>query len=302
MEQAVEEVKRDRRTYIGSRDIAALFGEDPWVSEFDLWQFKKFGVQKEVSDFVKSAGKWGLLLEDIVLDECAKSQEIEIIERQVHVSHKQLDFIAGTADAIANFHDQRCLLEAKTTSQWNKSYESEPPTRVYMQTQWLMGLLDLKIAIVPVLFGGQSDRTYVLEFDARYFEMLVAVAEKWWKKYVLGDAEILEPAENLAAKKDTEIEATEDILQTIHQLKNIKKDKKILEKKEEMCEKEIKEFMRENELLSFQSKKICSWKEQERKSLDNERVSQLIVGREEEFMNKTSYRVLRVSCRVLRVS
>lgn len=292
MEQRVD---KDRMTYIGSRDIAAIFGEDPWVSEYDLWQLKKFGVQREVSDFVKSAGKWGLLLEDVLLDECARAQNITILDRQVHVSHKELPHIGGTADAIADFHGQRCLLEAKTTSQWNTAYESEPPTRVYMQVQWLLGLLDLEIALVPVLFGGQSDRTYVIEADNRYFEMLVTVADNWWKKHVVGDVVIAEPAENIKAKKDTEIEATVEILEAIKQLKDVKKDKKILEKKEEMCEKRIKEFMRENELLSFNSKKICSWKEQERASIDNEKIKQLIVGREEEFINKSVYRVFRVS-------
>lgn len=196
-----------RSTGIGSSDISAIVGENPFKTVHEVWLEKSGLVERQG----ETDATWlGHELEPIVGKRYTMESGIGLRRGR------------GTARAKANpwqlctidFHfarEGRRIVETKwvgmrTMHHWNMEADGAP-TYVQAQVQWQMGVLGYKQADVAVIFGGTAEfRIYQFAFDAEMFAFLTELGRKFWHDRVL--AGVPPPAD--------ETEAARLVLNTIY--------------------------------------------------------------------------------------
>ncbi len=172
-------MQRDRKTYLGSSEMSAVLGLNPWMTRSDLYYSKIEGTQKEESE----AMKWGTLLEPVIIKEFLNVINYDDWHAvQQHAQHDKHDFIAGTADAL--LRDE--LIEVKTTGDFvHRKWKEAIPLHYQIQCQFLMGLHFVYKTHFVVLIAGQTLRHYTLDFDQAMYEKIITEAVSFWNDHIL---------------------------------------------------------------------------------------------------------------------
>lgn len=216
---------RDRTSYIGSSDIAAIIGVSKYRTSLDVYNAKVNAKEQEDNELMK----WGRLLEEPVLREFCRMAGIDSYQAQVFSTHNRYNFLGATADALTD----DMVIEIKTTSAFNKSFNDKIPDYYFIQCQWMMGIHNRNHCVVPVLFGGQRLEKYSVDFDPVLFGVLVSEATKFWEHNIVAKVPP-EPQELhkevLVLEEGKGIEATYDKISKIADYKMIKS--KIAEQEE----------------------------------------------------------------------
>lgn len=184
-----------RRNHIGSSDIAALAGCDPWKSRLAVFLEKVYDVEDIPR---KGPIARGNRYERALLDFAQEELGVEL-QRDVHVQHPEIDHIAVNLDA--RVIGRREGVEAKTANISAKGADTatffdeygDPgtdivPDRVLCQTHLQMDAADLEVVHVPVLlarFGRLEENMYRVERNEDLILSLREIAEEFWQAYVL---------------------------------------------------------------------------------------------------------------------
>lgn len=189
-----------RKQGIGSSDVAALLGEDPFKGELDVWLDKTGRVpNSEMND----QAEMGHLLEPIIAARFAKRSGFKI-RRMTTMAHKDHSWAMATPDrAILN---RRELLEAKNVGHrmlryWRGIGDSyRVPSYVVLQCQWQLLVTGYDAAWVVAFLGGRDPFEVRLEADKETQEALLSFVRQWWERHIIGDIEP-DPAGTERAKK-----------------------------------------------------------------------------------------------------
>lgn len=282
----------NRHEYIGSTEVAAIIGVSPYQTPYDVWCHKKLKIEKEFDEVTLERMHWGLLLEPILLEETERRLQLKYIGTQVHAKHPKHKFLGSTADALTDVE----TIEGKTSGLFNKSYTDEIPEHYYVQGNFHCGIHGKDRCIFPVLLGGQYFKVYSIEFDKDFYDFCVDKCVEFWNKYVIGNEQHPIPIDKIKPVKDSKCIADDNVIKYLENISKLKNKIKLLETEKTKYELEVKNFMAENEILIDQfNKKLCSWKQAERSSLDNKKIEEFLGDKINEFKKKTTYRTLRLS-------
>lgn len=175
-----------RSTGIGSSDISAIVGENPWKTAHDVWLDKRGLVDRSP----QTDATWlGHELEPIIGKRYGQETGITLRRGRGTARSKSAPWQLCTID----FHfarDGRRIVETKwvgmrTMHHWTMDADGAP-TYVQAQVQWQMGILGYDRADVAVLFGGNAEfRIYEFRFDSEMFAMLTKIGGDFWHRRVL---------------------------------------------------------------------------------------------------------------------
>lgn len=211
-----QQSQRNRTEYIGSSDIAAIIGASRYRGAYDVYRAKVISDEQQDNEFMR----WGRVLEEPVLREFCRAENITSFDTQVYAQHPEYDFIGGTVDGLTDDF----VIEIKTTSSFNKSFDDKIPDDYYIQCQWLMGLHNRQYTQVAVLFGGQRLEKYEVEFNEDLYNMLIDEAVAFWTNHVITKTP---PELNVKASLEVAVgdvvEATEDDIKLIEKINELKK-------------------------------------------------------------------------------
>lgn len=178
------EQRTQRRSLIGSSDIAALVGADPFRTPLDVYAEKVLETGDQSSRFKK----WGHLLEPVVAEAFAEETGLKVVkDGRTHI-HPGFPFVGATPDY--RIQATAKPLEIKTTDawftdQWGESGTDQIPDRVLVQVAWQMAVLDANECHVAVLLGGNELRTYLVTRDLELEHTLLTVGQEFWEANVL---------------------------------------------------------------------------------------------------------------------
>lgn len=182
-----EQQRLERRNHLGSSDVAALFGIDPYKTAFDVW-LDKTG---RADDFEGNENcDRGNDLEPVILNWAERELAAPLI-RNVYCHDKAGTFLAANLDADCPQLD--AIVEAKSSvnlDEWGEPYTDEIPERTIIQTHVGMFCAGRKMAYVPLLapvFGRFDWRMYQVEFKPALSEAIEREAESFWKNHVMAD-------------------------------------------------------------------------------------------------------------------
>lgn len=175
--------KLSRASGIGSSEIAAICGVDPWRNAYDVWAEKTGRVDGCEEN---QAMRLGTALEPTIL----KLASEELGDRVVRPSscfvgckpymRANIDGMLGSAKRGSP------IVEAKSTGVvdgWGQPMTAEVPDRVMLQVTWQMMCSSSDLAYVACLAAkfGLSFSMYRVEWDIHLAEQLAAKAEAFWQ-------------------------------------------------------------------------------------------------------------------------
>lgn len=187
----------DRRTYVGSGDIAAIVGCDPWGNAADVWLEKVEGRSERDDRRSRSAKELGLDFEGPLVRRVASEvwEDLEPSDRTsdswenaLVIQHEAIDperpHLAVHLDGC--FVELGIGIEAKLTgyrSNYGKPLTGQVPRHVAAQVQYQMAVSHCHVTHVGAGFAawGLDYLRYIVPADERVGASLIEAAEWLWE-------------------------------------------------------------------------------------------------------------------------
>ena len=268
-----EEWLEVRKSGIGSSEVATIVGLNPWETPYQLWR-RKLGIDEPKQE--SAAMRNGHHLEEAVSRMWNDATGREIIKRSaidwiirdndrpfLQVSPDRTYWL--TEDSRAN--DNKGILEIKTTRM--KVDPEDLPKYWFCQVQYQLGVAGYNQGSLAWLSAGPQgfDFGYQdLKFVQEFYDWLIECVSRFWTDNIIGKQE--PQAVNVADvllkyNRHTDrkiIECSDEVFEAYQELKEVKKEIKALEERQEACEAKIKMAFEDAEALSYGGDTIATWK------------------------------------------
>ena len=174
---------RLRLEVITSTEIAALFNESPYLTEFELWHQKK---NKQINSIEENERMfWGNILEEsIAKGVCQRNGWTGEPFKIFGVRSR----IGSSFDWKIQVEGKECLLEIKNVDglvfrdDWtNPDGTIEPPTHIDLQAQHQMLVSGIDTCYIAALVGGNDLKIIKREANKNIQEMILDKTEKFWQ-------------------------------------------------------------------------------------------------------------------------
>lgn len=284
-----------REKRIGGSDVGAILGVNPYKSIIDVYIDKTEGSTFKGNN----ATHWGHMLESTIIKEFAsRHKELQVFDAPFSIVD---NFLIANLDAVLRDKENGNfgVLEIKTTSLWNKKEWEEDtiPQSYYAQVQHYLMLTGYKFAYVAVLIGGQEYKEFKVERSEEDIELIRNKSTEFYNENLLKKIPPMPDGSDAymqhLKKKAMEIENNKIIElvgfeEKVEILKNVTREKKELEKTENLLKEEIMlEMIREKTLKAVVGKSkfnILSKKSLDKKKLGKEQPQ--LLKEYEEYIEK----------------
>lgn len=190
-----QEQREQRRQFIGSSDVAAILGLDPFKTAADVWASKVFATEEKTGG-EKDPRAAGNRMEKMVLEWGAEELGVEIYSEDAQGNALEIPSGKFLAHPDAIEVDAPIVHEAKTTrvfsnfapesDMWGEPFTDEVPFKVLLQCnlQLYCGGPDFQTAWVPLYFGARGFFLYRIDRSDRIIETVIKRCEEWWSRFV----------------------------------------------------------------------------------------------------------------------
>lgn len=291
----------ERARYLGGSDAAAVLGLSRYKTQLEVWAEKTGQVEPEdISDEVRIilGNKLEQTVAELFTEKTGKKVH-RVNETKYHPIHA---FLAANIDRRVVGED--AILECKTTSAFKaKDWESEEvPTEYIVQCLHYLAVTGAKKAYIAVLIGNQDFIWKEIERDEKVINELITKEVYFWNKYVeprvmpmvvtANDDGVLHKLFP-DAKQGSSIDLDDKANALLETLDSMKADKRALEAQIEQQENEVKLLLGASE-SGKSNKYLVTWKNQESRRLDTERIKKEAPELYTEFAKVIQTRVLRI--------
>lgn len=185
-----------RASHVGASEASALFGCNPWLTEFELWHRKAGNIATPEFNNVNADGSpdderiyWGVKLEAAII-EGAK-------ERFGYIDRPPADGPLSNGKGLGGHPDRRVIcpkrgpgiVEAKMVD-WlvRKGWGDEPPQNYLVQGNTYSGLDDVAWFDILALVGGNKLERFQYDFRPRLYAETERRVEDFWRSIHEGRA------------------------------------------------------------------------------------------------------------------
>lgn len=194
-----EEWQTIRQSGIGGSDIPAICNHGGYKTKYQIYR-EKLGIRIK-SDY-KDKFLLGKMHEETVKNWYIKvNSKHKILPNDYMYRSVDHDFaIANVDGVIVNQNNSCSVLEIKSVGGYNKRlWVKGPPLNTISQTNWYLGILGMKNAVIAALIGLFEVVFFDFKFDAGLYQFQLHEAENFWKDHVL-------------AKKTPELSVTDNVV------------------------------------------------------------------------------------------
>lgn len=177
-----------RRSRIGSSDMAAILGLDPRRNAYDVWLEKTGKLEDQIAN---SAMYAGTMFEDGVL-QFAENELGKIIRNQYRSAKDRGIPLGANIDAL--LVNGNVPIEAKTAGlfgpvheTWGEPGTDEIPDRVIIQATVHMICSMSDLCHIAAFIGGRGFQLFVVQKDPTIAEVVTETAVQFWENHVLAD-------------------------------------------------------------------------------------------------------------------
>ena len=194
-----DEQLEERKKFLGSSDIAALFTDDdgkslnPFASAMDVWALKAHKLRD--SGTSTKSQSIGHRYEPVLIEFAETELGILITTNpdKLRFICKEHPIFACNLDGFIEYNQadkENEIVEAKTTGlvgEWGEPGTDDVPFRTILQVHQQMLCTGWKKAHIVVLLGkwGLREEMYVVERDEKIIEAIIERGEQFWNDYVL---------------------------------------------------------------------------------------------------------------------
>lgn len=183
----------DRRSYIGSSDIAAVLGISPWKTPVDLY-FEKIAEDTPLDNDTAILRR-GRRLEPVILEILQEDFDFWVVDRNRRIVHPEFSFLAAEQDfvysAIVSPDGGRMDAHGEIKSVgfnragWGESGSQEVPSYYIAQAMYASAIAQAPELTVAASFSFDDTRTYRFDYDAVLGDALIEKARSFWVDHVL---------------------------------------------------------------------------------------------------------------------
>ena len=275
-----------RQKGIGGSDAGIIMGDNKYKTPFELWQLKTFKTPLETVE--NSACRWGHILESVVADEYAKMTKSTISEMQT-INCSDMPFISANVDRISEKGNKIKILECKTARMntsagetdingnelmlWGKGnayddngeaviIDNQVPVSYWWQVQHYMLVTGIDETDIAVLLSTSDFRIFTIKADKEAQDALKEKICKFWEGVLTEIAPPFKVADVKKIKpKEQALEIDLNTLEKFKKLKELKAKIKEMETEHTALQNEIIELIGENDTVSFNGSKVCTYKQ-----------------------------------------
>lgn len=252
-----------RRLGIGGSDIAAILGLNKYRSALQVYNEKVNGERSEDNMFTIA----GRRLEKVVVEYFEEETGYMIVTPNEVTLKSETDPFVCSVDRFFSKENPAMnigVLETKTTQK-----EIDPldlPKDWFCQTQWYMGMHELKFGAIAWLERGIKFNYKEIDFVPDFYEFLKEKAREFWNNHILTgippEPRTLEDILSMFPDSSTgkKIEASESMQQLYGKLKDVRGKIKTLEQIEEDYAEQVKVTMRDAEVVEYLGEPLFTWK------------------------------------------
>lgn len=166
-----EEWLKERATYIGASEVAAVLGVSPYDSPHDIWLSKVKGATKDET----IAMRRGQHMEPFIIAEFTRETGIETTPGQFH-RHPKWPFMACNTDAEFTYNGYDAVLEAKDCGffaglQFGSDGADCVAEHYLVQIAYQMMVTGKKLGCLCVFLDGRELRKFWYTFDESLFNL-----------------------------------------------------------------------------------------------------------------------------------
>jgi putative phage-type endonuclease len=298
-----QEQVRERLSYIGASDAAAVLGLSRWQTPLEIWAEKTGQVPpKDLS--ANLAVEVGTELEDLVAKLFTKRTGKKVRRVNETKFHKTHPFLACNLDRIVEGTDD--LLECKTASGWKaKEWEGEEiPQEYVIQVMHQLMVTGRQVGWIACLIGGNADFRYKkIVRDDTAIKLMLEKEVHFWKTFVepkvmptlitKNDADILGELFPMGESEEP-IELGDDANQKLDMLEGFEADLKALEGQIDQTKNEIRALLQDRQAGLTDRWKV-TWKDVVSRRIDSTRMKKEAPELYADWSNVSKARTLRVS-------
>jgi putative phage-type endonuclease len=174
----------ERKSGIGSSEIASVCGLSSWSSPIDVW-LNKTGQAQPARDGDGLQLEIGHALEPLIADRYSRTMGVVLVNPQQVFRSALRDWQLATPDRLRNIDDQpvECKV-AYSSDGWGDDGTDQVPQEYLCQVQWQMDVLNAQFCHLAAIVG-RSFRIFVIRKDDDLCGALRDAAERFWKDHVL---------------------------------------------------------------------------------------------------------------------
>jgi putative phage-type endonuclease len=292
-----EKQLEQRRTHLGSSDMAVIMGLSPFkTTPADVYYAKRGLVPPSESNAAMSAGN---RLERSVL--AWAQTELGPLKRNQRRVHPRLP-LAANVDAIVRASGEP--VEAKTSGiagpifgSWGEAGTSEIPDHVIIQSHVHMMCVGASVCHVPALLGGRGFVMYRVDYNQIIADAIAEAATGFWACVEAGvpppdSAPSEQVYKTLRRQPGTWAEVSPD---AVDRYETATAKRLEIEKEEKAAKADIMRQIGTAEGALLEGGRILTYYEQARKSLDIEKLEQMAPDAVAACRTELKYRVLRIA-------
>ncbi len=261
-----QEWLRERKSYLGGSEIAAIAGLNEYRTAVDVYLDK---TSDDIQETTSEAAKWGNYLEDAVAMAYADETGLTLTKESKVLRHPKYEFLGANIDRWVG--DREYILECKTahfikSKEWGEEYTDQIPDSYLCQVAWYSAITGVPKVDIAVLIGGQDFRIYTYLKNKEFEDKLIAIGVNFWQNHVekrippspsnLQDISSLYPRSN-----GKEIKANTEVVSSLMELKAMNEEKTVLERSIDTLKKNIQEYIKDYDILVDASGNVlATWK------------------------------------------
>lgn len=255
-----------RKHYITGTDAGQIIGVSPWGGIFAVW-LDKTGRGEPVLETPAMA--WGKRNEENILRAYAEEMNCKL-EHVDGYDLKTCDKFPRLGASLDGWnHNLGIPVDAKNikfkNEKWGDAWTSDFPEYYKAQLQVQMMVTGAPYAHLAVLFSGQDFFIYQMEYDEELAQRIIDATDAFWP-YVehdeMPDADGSDKttdyikSEYSVGHADEEKAATDEILETVKELKIVKAQETEIKNRKTELENKVKAYMGKATIIPF----VCTWK------------------------------------------
>lgn len=312
--QTIPDEQHDRRRFLGGSDAAAALGYSQYRTPYDVYLAKTAEQPGEMDParrkFLDRRKRW----EPVVVQMLREEFDAEIVQVNQRYVDPAVPYFAAEIDFEWMHRDGSGDVveltvqngEVKTVHPWafgerhgwGDEGSADIPIEYEAQVQHGLGVTGRRVCAVAALVGIDSLVFYRVPRNDEVLPDMRAILTKFWVEHVLAkvapDPQTITDLHRMFAKAaGTAIAAPEDLASKALRLRAIHASIDAMELEAEALEFDVKNFMRANEELLVEGRKLVTWKEQKWSRFDQAGLKEKHPALAKEFTKAGTHRVFK---------
>lgn len=290
----------ERQKGIGGSEIAAVCGLSKWRTPFDVWLEKTSPIEDSPPTLAMELGNF---LEPLIVAKYCEDTGHQVATDLESIALADASWARCNLDGLVTLPSgDQGVLECKTAGDaraWGDPGSDDIPPDYFCQCQWNCLVAGLPFADVPVLFfdRGRRIECYHVEADTDFQEWMLETARQFWLHVLGGSPPQPTTGEEAAAiwpKHDPGkmVDATEELVLMVEQLKALKSEAKKTAAAVKMIENQVKVAIEDAEGIADGDRVLATWKASSTTRLDTAAIKAAHAALCEEFSTTTTNRRL----------